>query len=383
MDKKIFPFQMVNPSIEHLHAKHSRSGQIIYWTILVVLIGTFACLPFVEVEVNTKSRGMVRSSTENNAILMPANGQIEQIFIKNNGLVKKGDVLLSISSAQLDERIRFVEEKQEKLSVLSNDFEQLAHYQLGKTPRLASTLAQREYQQFVQKENEYLLRIQHAQLVLERQEQLLQSGSVAKVEHEQALYDLQLAQSALTLLEDQYRKNWTQEKERYTNELKELRSQRERMNEELKQYVVKASMDGNITQFSGVQAGNFVAAGQKVAEISANNQLLVETYVSPSDVGLIQKGMDVQFQVDAFNSNQWGLATGKVIEISKDIVMLQDAPVFLVQCNMDQQSLSLSNGYKGNIKKGMTLTSHFSVAKRSLYQLLYDTMDDWLDPSQG
>ncbi len=82
MDKKIFPFQMVNPSIELLHAKHSRSGRIIYWTVLLILIAVFVSLPFIQVDVNTRSRGMVRSGFENNTVLVAANGQVQKVLSK-------------------------------------------------------------------------------------------------------------------------------------------------------------------------------------------------------------------------------------------------------------------------------------------------------------
>ena len=35
---------------------------------------------------------------------------------------------------------------------------------------------------------------------------------------------------------------------------------------------------------------------------------------------------------------------------------------------------------KGKLKKGMTLQAYFNVARRSLYQLLYDKIDNWLNP---
>ena len=92
--------------------------------------------------------------------------------------------------------------------------------------------------------------------------------------------------------------------------------------------------------------------------------------------------MPVHLQIDAYNYNQWGLASGKVIEISNDILIMNDQPIFKVKCSLDQSFLSLKNGYKGNLKKGMTSQVRFIVTKRSLYQLLYDKMDDWINPTQ-
>ena len=39
-------------------------------------------------------------------------------------------------------------------------------------------------------------------------------------------------------------------------------------------------------------------------------------------------------------------------------------------------------GMTGNLKKGMTVSAHFMIARRSLFDLLYQKMDDWINPSQ-
>ena len=47
---------------------------------------------------------------------------------------------------------------------------------------------------------------------------------------------------------------------------------------------------------------------------------------------------------------------------------------------LDSQQLHLKNGFKGNLKKGMTLQARFVVARRSLWELLFDKVDDWVNP---
>ena len=71
---------------------------------------------------------------------------------------------------------------------------------------------------------------------------------------------------------------------------------------------------------------------------------------------------------------------GKVIDISDDIIIQDQTPYFKVKCQLNKNYLQLKNGYKGQVKKGMTFSANFTVTKRSLYQLLYDKVDDWLNP---
>jgi membrane fusion protein, peptide pheromone/bacteriocin exporter len=58
-----------------------------------------------------------------------------------------------------------------------------------------------------------------------------------------------------------------------------------------------------------------------------------------------------------------------------------EQPVFKVRCQLVKQEVSLPTGYKATLKKGMSLRARFMVAKRSLFQLLYDKVDDWVNPN--
>jgi HlyD family secretion protein len=49
---------------------------------------------------------------------------------------------------------------------------------------------------------------------------------------------------------------------------------------------------------------------------------------------------------------------------------------------MDRNYLIRKNGVRGVLKKGMSISSHFMITKRSLFDLLYQKMDDWANPAQ-
>jgi HlyD family secretion protein len=133
-------------------------------------------------------------------------------------------------------------------------------------------------------------------------------------------------------------------------------------------------------QFAGVRASSFLTPGQPIAYISDDSYLQAECYVSPADIGYIRENQQVTFQLNAFNYNQWGLAHGSVKEISKDVIFTNGQPVFRVRCSLDTKYLQLKNGYKGHLKKGMTLTGRFYLTDRSLWQLLFDKVDNWINP---
>ena len=139
-------------------------------------------------------------------------------------------------------------------------------------------------------------------------------------------------------------------------------------------------MSGSLLQVAGFQKGNFISPAQTLAYISSNNMLLAECYISPSDIGYIRQNQSATFQFDAFNYNDWGIVQGKVSQVLHDVVLIDQKPMFRVRCTLDKNSLQLKNGYRGNIQKGLTFTARFKLNRRSLWQLLFDKVDNWLNP---
>jgi len=148
------------------------------------------------------------------------------------------------------------------------------------------------------------------------------------------------------------------------------------------QFKVIAGTSGTLMNDQNLNAGDFVYPNQKLAEISPDSELMAVTYLSPADIAFLEIGQEVKFQVDAYNYNQWGVATGKVVEIANDLSLISEKEAgFLVTCKLDSLDMKLPSGQKGEIRKGMTFNARFVVARRSLFQLLYDKVDDWLNPS--
>jgi len=99
---------------------------------------------------------------------------------------------------------------------------------------------------------------------------------------------------------------------------------------------------------------------------------IIESTVSPNDIGLIKRNQKVKFQLDAFNYNQWGMITGEVIDIDRNITLQDNQAYLKVRCALDIKELKLKSGYKSEVSKGMTLTTRFIISRRSLYDLLFE-----------
>jgi HlyD family secretion protein len=151
--------------------------------------------------------------------------------------------------------------------------------------------------------------------------------------------------------------------------------------EDLTNRIIVAPIDGEIIQSSDIQAGSIVSPGQKIAEISPEGELIATCFVRPADIGLIHEKQKVKIQVDAYNFNEWGMLQGEIIDISDDMIVEDGSSAyFRIKCKPEKTFLSLKNGYKAGIKKGMSLNTRIFVIRRSLYNLLFDKADKWFNP---
>jgi hypothetical protein len=53
-----------------------------------------------------------------------------------------------------------------------------------------------------------------------------------------------------------------------------------------------------------------------------------------------------------------------------------------VKCRLEQNEVTLKNGYSAMLKKGMTFQARCLLSRRSLLQLLGDKTGKWLNPAR-
>lgn len=174
--------------------------------------------------------------------------------------------------------------------------------------------------------------------------------------------------------------------------LEDLVSEGRRLATELEYYSIRAPAAGVLVGWKGVTEGSFVGVGQILATVAPDDGVAIEAFVNPRDVGLVRVGQPVVMQVDTFPYTQWGVLRGRVEAISGDLVSPGDGrvgsgyaaeTVFKVTVLPEKTWLGLSNGVRGELRNGMTVTARFVVARRSLLQLLYEDVGSWLSPSAG
>lgn len=374
---------ILNNHLVHLNQTRT-SSQIIYIVTLLAVLLAIGSLPFLYTTVSVKGQGLIQSTIEKAELLAPASGRLLSINFVDNQKISKGTTLLVIDAALPQQQSGLINNHKSQLQQQLNDVQRLIKSLNSKpathNPQPITGLYQANWQQYVEQMQNAKNATKQAERIFARYQTLYAKKVVTQVEYEQYQFNYEQAASDQQLVVKKFKTQWQSEANQYLNELRDLENQKAQLKEQEKQYTLRASITGSVQNLTGIQVGTYVYANQKLGEISPDSALIAYSYVKPSDIGLIRKGQEARFQIDAFNYNQWGMLMGKVIDISDDIIMQNQTPYFKVKCQLNKSYLQLKNGYKGQVKKGMTFNANFTVAKRSLYQLLYDKVDDWLNP---
>ncbi|PWS31793.1 HlyD family secretion protein [Pedobacter paludis] len=378
-----------NTSLLFIHQTRIRS-QITYSVTLIAVLAVIGLLPFLYTTVSVKGTGLIQSNIEKIELLAPASGRLISVKLKDNLKVLKGTTLLTIDATLPNQQKNLIGNHEQQieqqlqdvqilLSNINKPFNSInSEISIGK---LSTGLYMASWQQYIETLQNATNAKEQANRIYQRYQILYSKKVVTQAEYEQYQFNYNQSVSDWKMVNKKYKTQWQTESNQYRNELRDLQNQQVQLTDQEKQYSLKATVTGSIQNLTGVQAGAYVYANQKLGEISPDSALLAYCYIKPSDIGLIKKRQHVRFRIDAFNYNQWGLIYGQVLDISDDIIIQNQSPYFRVKCKLDKDFLQLKNGYRGQVKKGMTFSANFTVTKRSLYQLLYDQVDDWLNPN--
>jgi membrane fusion protein, peptide pheromone/bacteriocin exporter len=364
-------------TIENLIYKYKvRSFSIYIITVLALAGGIFA-MPYLHIDISSQSRGIIRSKHENIPVTSVVSGRIVYSSMKNNTYVTEGDTLINIAVDNLEVENEVNKELVKNYTQNYNDLDIILK---GEAIVPISPVYKEEFLKFNAQKAELESKMALAKLRYDRGKSMHGDKLIAKSEYEAIVFDYEYAQKALQSLVRQQYAIWQNQKSEILLKIKNIEGYMQKIEVQKENYIILAPESGTVANFIGIQTGSYINAGQPIADISPDHDLIVETAVSPDDIGLIKTGQTVKFQMDAFNYNQWGLLSGKVTDIDKNATISDNNTYFKVRCTLDSFRLSLKSGYSTDVKKGMTMTSRFMITRRSLFDLLFDKVDDWLNP---
>ena len=366
-------------TIENLYAKNKSQVLTIYSISLplIAILLTITCLT--NIDISIQSRGIIRSSGENIPITSLQSGRIIYQKVTPNLAVNKNDTLLILDSKEnKNEKNRLEDELKFKKTILA-DLTQVVQL---KNSGLVNVSIQEDYYRYITHFKELELKSDQAQLKFNRDQFLFQENVIPLIEYERSKFENEIAKEVSKGFIKDNLTRWQFDIKEISKEIINISNEINKITLEKNNYFIKAPITGHIINSIGLTENSNLLNGQVMAQISPNENLIIECVISPKNIGYIKTTQLVKFNLDTFNHNQWGSLSGYVIEIDKNPRIVNNEMVFVVRCAYSQQDLMLQNGVKGKIIKGMTLTGNFFLAKRMIIDLLFDKIDDWINPNK-
>ncbi|QHT65262.1 HlyD family efflux transporter periplasmic adaptor subunit [Rhodocytophaga rosea] len=383
MQNQIYPPQIIENSAETYIAEISTRSQIIYSSILLSILCIIVALPFITVDVSMQSPGIIRPTAEKNEVKSLLSGKVQEVFVKDNQNIAQGQPLLMVGSETLDSKLKLNGELQLEKQTYIQDLQKLVRIDTAsifQVKGISSALYRQQYNQFLYRlsESSQTKNRKAKELLIDKK--LYDEKVIAQREYENKVFEYENALAYyLSAIQGQL-SGWQSDLTANTRLLSELQAEEKQLLKEKELCTIKSPVAGTLQQFYGISPGSTIHSNQVLGIVSPDSDILVECYIPPKDIGFIKQDMKVYFQVDAFNYNEWGLVSGKVMQVASDIEMINDQPVFKIKCKLDKDFLQLKNGYQGKLKKGMTVRARYILTERSLYQLIFDQANDWINP---
>ncbi len=371
---------------ESFLAKRGRNRPYVYWTALIMCITGLASLPIIHVDVTVQEPGRVRPATERSAIVARTAGFISSIKVHDNDLVRAGDILLTLNTqglqAKFDLNDTQTKEVARELADLGYLLACVGNMQPASPTALQTAKYISEYQKFDTERRNADLKVGRTEREMNRTKQLFASKVVASRDVDESLYQANQAKAEREVVYRQTVAQWQADKVQKELELEQHKSEARQLADERDLYSVKAPLDGTVIGLEGVVEGSYVQNGQRIGDISPTSDYVFDVSIPPKDIGRIFKGQSVKMQVDAYPYTVWGLLPGRVTRISADYVQQGETNgAFRVIVQPERDSLETHDGLTGSLKKGMTGNARFFVARRSLWELVYQSMDNLFNPA--
>ncbi len=380
----IYPHSNISDSIIQYIPKISRRYISIYLLVILGICAMIIGLPFIYIDVSIKSSGIIRPVSERTEIKSFISGIIDSILYKEGQFIPKDSVLLKIKDLNTRNKRILNQFEISQRAFFVHDLEMItstSNFTQTTIDSLVSPLYKQQAAKFIHQKSDQEASLKKASKEVEINSSLAKDKVISKKEFFDIQINLEKIQAAYKAFIQEQLSIWQQDLAKFRLELSQFYQQSETINTDASYFEIKAPVSGIIQGINTRYAGGLLQANEILCSISPEEDIIGECYVQTKDIGLLKISQKVSYQFEAFNYNFFGVLTGKIISIDNDFSAIDNKPVFKVRCSFDTNQLYLKNGFTRQLKKGLGFQANFVVARRSLWQLLFDKLDDWLNPN--
>ncbi|EMS0139253.1 HlyD family type I secretion periplasmic adaptor subunit (plasmid) [Escherichia coli] len=416
--------------------------RLITYCIITFFIISAIISFFGKVEIFATANGKLTLSGRSKEIKPIENSIVKEIFVKDGDVVKKGSILLklttlgsesdtqrtesSLQQARLEQLrykildaaiemnklpdINFPEtmgnsmtdsDKSRFLLLIKEQFSTWQNQKHQKELNIEKKRSERKviiehinrYDKLSQLERNRLndFKLLLNKRAISRNEFLVQEDKYLEAHNQLRIYQAQLDQidSEISLANEEYELVTKLFRNENLSKLQEVTDNIKILNVELKKNIernnssiITAPVSGKIQQLNVHTEGGVVTTAETLMIIVPENDILeVNAFVQNKDIGFIGIGQDVIIKVDAFPYTRYGYLTGKVKNINMDATENQQLGlVFNVVISIDKNSI-LSRYKNIHLTSGMAVTAEIKTGMRSVISYILSPLEETLQES--
>ena len=383
--------------LEHYHdAGH---GGVVYLILAAVLVFIAWASVFTLDEV-ARGSGEVITPSRIQVIQSVDGGVLEVLNVREGDTVAPGDELARLdptrfaaSVGEIDARLYALRAKAARLraEVVGEEALVLPENVRAVVPEIAEV----ESALFKQRREGLIaeLKVLREGVDLSRRELSLVSalrsqGDASGAELLRAERTLNEAESRLINRRNQYYEEARQELAKAEDDIAQTEQQLISRQEEQDNSIFRAQLPGVVKNIRVTTVGGVLRPGDELMQIvPAEDNLLLEARISPSDIGRVVRGLSANIRLDPFDYTIYGTVKGKVTYVSADTIKEESENgteiFYRVHVKPDSLPVKTTTGEKLTLSPGMTAQVDVRTGERSLMNYLLKPIRKTLSSAFG
>lgn len=356
----------------------------VVWALVLCLISLGVWASIFELDEVTTGPGKVIPTSREQVIQSQEGGIVARLNVREGDLVEAGQVLASLDPTRLEAtveesasrmRAALASAARLRAEVTGKPLEFPAEVQEDQDLVLTETALYHSRRESLRESSEGLQRA----LALVNQEigltePLVARGAASDVELLRLRRQATELQNKLTDLRTQYVVNAREELSRANAEVVEQQSVTRGRADTLARSTIVSPVKGIVKNVEVTTVGGVIPPNGKLMEIvPLDDQLLIETRISPRDVAFLHPGQRAVVKVTAYDYHIYGGLEGEVVMISPDTIQDEVSPdvfYYRVYIRTDKDHLVNKAGATFAIFPGMVTTADIHTGSKTVMNYL-------------
>lgn len=203
---------------------------------------------------------------------------------------------------------------------------------------------------------------------------LLSSGAASEIEILRLQQNVAELSSRVTSASSQYYVALRDDYAKTMNELEPLEKSKDGLQDQLRRTVITSPTRGIVKDIRVTTIGGVVAPGGILMEIvPIEDQLLIETRISPRDIAFIHPGQNANVKITAYDSGVYGSLPATVEYISPDTIEDDvDKRIYYYRAYVltEHNYLETKDGKRHPIRPGMIATTEIKTGRKTVMAYL-------------